>query len=78
MAAVHQRGGDHEICGGSVAGNRDIADDRDSEQGLDVRVMRMWLQRIPQEHQQVDLALGDAGANPLVLVSLAKNHASND
>ena len=26
MAAAHQRRGDHEISGGPVAGNRDIAD----------------------------------------------------
>jgi len=49
-----------------LQGNRDIADDRDPEQGLDVRVMRLRLQRIPQEHQQVDLALGNAGADLLV------------
>jgi hypothetical protein len=28
--------------------------------------MRMRLQRIPQEHQQVDLALGDTGTDLLV------------
>jgi len=66
VAAAHQRRGDHEVCGGPVAGHRDIADHRDAEQRLDVRVMWMWLERIPEEHQQVDLALGDAGADLLV------------
>ena len=37
-----------------------LLDNRDPEQGLDVRVMRMWLQRIPEEHEQIDPALGDA------------------
>ena len=46
MLAVHQGRGDHEICGGPVAGHRDIADHRDPEQGLDVGVVRMWLQRV--------------------------------
>ena len=64
--AAHQRRGDQEIRRGPVAGDRYVADHRDPEQGLDVRVMRMRLQRIPQEHQQVDLALGDAGADLLV------------
>jgi len=77
VAAAHQRRGDHEVCGGPVAGNRDIADNRDSEQGLDVRVMRMWLQRIPEEHQQIDLALGDAGADLLVTAVRAAPEAGD-
>src|SRR5262249_52532289 len=58
-------------------GNRDIADNGDAEQGLDVRVVRMRLQRIPQEHQQVDLALGDAGADLLVAAVRAAAEAGD-
>jgi len=77
VAAAHQRRGDHEICGGPVAGHRDIADNRDPEQGLDVRVMRMRLQPIPEEHQQIDLALGDAGADLLVAAVRAAPEADD-
>ena len=34
VAAAHQRRGDHEVCGGPVAGDWNIADNRDPEQGL--------------------------------------------
>ena len=64
-------------AGCPVAGNRDIADNGDPEQGLDVRVMRMRLQRIPQEHQQIDLALGDAGADLLVAAAGAAPEAGD-
>ena len=77
MAAAHQRRGDHEVCNIPVAGNRDIADHRDAEQCLDVWVMRMWLQRIPEEHQQIDLALGDTGADLLVTAVRAAPEAGD-
>jgi hypothetical protein len=77
MAPAHQRRGNHEVCGGPVAGNRDIADHRHSQQNLDVRVMRMWLQRIPEEHQQIDLALRDPGADLLVTTVRAAPEAGD-
>ena len=77
MVAAHQRRGNQEIRGSPVAGNRDIADHRDPEQGLDIRVMRMWLQRVPQKHQQVDLAFGDAGTDLLVTAVRAAPEAGD-
>src|SRR6202035_2447843 len=77
MAAVHQRRGNDEVRGRPVAGHRDVADDRDPQQGLDVGVMRLWLQRIPEEDQQVDLALGDPGADLLVTTVRAAAEAGN-
>src|ERR1035438_14162 len=77
VAAAHQRRGDHEISGGPVAGHRDIADHGDPEQGLNVRIMRMRLERIPQEYQQVDLALGDTGADLLVAAIRAAPEAGD-
>ena len=53
MALAHQRRGDQEVGSRPVAGNRDIAHNRDPEQGLDVRIMRARLQWIPKEHQQI-------------------------
>jgi len=75
MAAAHQRRGDQEVRAGPVAGDRDIAGNRDPEKGFDVGIVRMWLQRVPQEHQQVDLALGDAGADLLVTAVRAAQEA---
>jgi hypothetical protein len=39
--------------------------------------MRMWLQRIPEEHQQIDLALGDTGADLLVTAVRAAPEAGD-
>jgi len=39
--------------------------------------MRMWLQRIPEEHQQIDLALSDAGADLLVTAVRAAPEAGD-
>src|SRR5713101_1574417 len=59
-------GGDQEVGGCPIAGDRNVADHRDPQQCLDVGVVRLGLQRIPQEHQQIDLALGDPGTDLLV------------
>jgi hypothetical protein len=38
MALAYQRRGDKEVRGGPVAGDRDVADNRDPEQGLSLRI----------------------------------------
>ena len=53
-----QRWWDHKIGSCPVIRQRNAADRRDAQQRLDVRVMRMRLQWIPREDQQVDLPVG--------------------
>ena len=55
-----------DICGGPVAGDRDVPWHGDSQQRLHVVIMRMRLQRIPEEDEQVDSPVRDAGTDLLV------------
>ena len=54
------------VGGGSVAGDRDVGRHGRPEQGPYVRFVRLSGQWIPEEHQQVHLALGDPRADLLV------------
>src|SRR5207253_7915253 len=55
-----------EVRRGAVAGHRYVPHHGDAQQGLDVRIVRLRLQRVPEEDQTVDVALGDSGANLLI------------
>jgi hypothetical protein len=50
----------------AVAGNGDVVDDRYPQERLDVDVVRVRRQRIPEEHNGVDPPLRDRGADLLV------------
>ena len=54
---AHQGGRDQEIRRGTVAGGRDVVQHGDAQQGLDVRVVRQRLERVPEEDQEVDARL---------------------
>ena len=71
VAVVQQRRGDQEVGGRQVAGHRDVPDGGDPQQCLDVGVVRLRLERVPEEDQQVDAALGDLGADLLVAADRA-------
>ncbi len=77
VAAVHQRRGDQEVGGGAVAGHRDVPHHGDAQQRLDVRVVRLRLERVPEEDQDVDLALRDLGADLLVAAERAALQAGD-
>jgi hypothetical protein len=62
----HQRAREHEIGRCAVAGDRDVVENRDPQQRLDVDVVRVRGERIGEEDHQVDAALGDRGADLLV------------
>ena len=55
-----------EICGCSVARNWDVPDHGYSQERLDVRVMGLWLEWVPEEQQHIDVTFRDSGANLLV------------
>ena len=63
---AHERAGEHEVGRGAVAGDRDVVDDGDAQQRLDVDVVRVRLQRIPEEDHEVDPALSDRRADLLI------------
>ena len=49
----HERGRDEEVRGRPVARDGDVPDHCDPQQRLDIGVMRLWLERVPGEHEQV-------------------------
>jgi hypothetical protein len=63
---VHQGRGDHEVRRGPVVGYWDIPQHCQPQQGLDVRIVRVGLQRVPQEDQEVDDPLRYPRADLLV------------
>ena len=62
----HQRAREQKVGGCAVAGDRHVVDDRDAQQRLDVDIVRVGRQRIPEENDEVDPAFGDAGADLLI------------
>ena len=62
----HQGRRDDEVGRRAVARHGDVVDHRDAQQGLDVHIVGMRLQRIPEEHHQIDVAFHDLGPDLLV------------
>ena len=62
----HERRRNHEVGRGPVAGNRNVPDDSDPEQGFDVGIVRLRLKWIPEEDDEVDGPFRDLGADLLV------------
>ncbi len=54
------------VGGNAVVGDGDVPDDRMTQQGLYVRVVRLGGEGIPEEDQHVDFALGDERSDLLV------------
>jgi hypothetical protein len=63
IIAVHQGGGDHKICGGAIAGNRNVPNNRQAQQRFDIRVVRLGFERIPEKDKKIDLTVGYPGAD---------------
>ena len=53
------------------AGDRDVVNDRDAQESLDVDIVRVRLEWIPEEDNCVDPALGDRCADLLISAELA-------
>ena len=64
--APHQGARQDEIRSGAVARDRAVVDDRDAEQRLDVHVVGLRLQRVPEEDNAIEPAFGDSRAHLLV------------
>ena len=66
VLAGHERGRDHENRGGAIARDRNIPNDRDTKERLDIRVVRLRFQRVPEEDDEIEPAFRDARAELLV------------
>jgi hypothetical protein len=73
----HQRRGNQEVCRGTVTGDQDVPHDAHAQQGPDVGVVGLRLQRVPEEHEHVDLALGDHCADLKVATKGAALHCGH-
>ena len=51
---------------GAIAGQRNVPEHRDPQESPDIGVVRVGLERVPEEDQQVERLLGDPGADLLV------------
>ena len=71
IAARHEWRRDDEVGGRAVACHGDVPDDRDPDERLHVGVVRLRLQRIPEEDEDVELALRDERADLLVAAERA-------
>src|SRR6266852_8882455 len=58
-----ERRADQHIRGGDVRGQRNVADVADSEQRLDIGIVRMLVERVHHEEDRVDLALDHAAGD---------------
>src|SRR4051794_8702211 len=75
VLAVEEGGGQHEVGAGAIAGDRDVVDDGDAEEGLDVDVVRLRLERIPEEDHEIDAAFGNARPDLLVAAERAREES---
>lgn len=62
----HEGGGDHKIGRGLIRGNRDIVDQRDTQQRPYIRIVRLRAEGIGKEDDKIDHALNDLCADLLV------------
>src|SRR5688572_17009091 len=66
VAPPHQGGRQEEVGRRAITRNRDVVDNGNAQQRLDIDVVWMGLQRIPEEDDEIDSPLDDARANLLV------------
>src|SRR5450631_908864 len=70
-----QRRGNDQVGAGQVAGHPDVPHGSDTQQRFNVWVVRLRLQRVPKEDEQIDLTFGDLGADLLVAAHRAREKA---
>ncbi len=72
---AHQRAREHEVRRRAIAGDRHVVDDRDAQQRLHVDVVRVRLQRVPEEDHEVDATFRDRGAHLLIAAQRSAQEA---
>jgi hypothetical protein len=71
VLTVDERRRDQEVCGRAVAGDGNVVEDGDAQERAHVGLVRMGLERIPEEDEHVELARGDERADLLVTAERA-------
>lgn len=71
----HERGRNEKICGGPVAGDRNIPHHGDAEQRFHIRIVGMRLQRIPEENENVDVAFANLRPDLLITAQRPALHS---
>jgi hypothetical protein len=71
VPSLHKRRGQQEIGGGAVARDGNVVDHGNTKQRLDVDVVRVRLQRIPEENHEIDSPLDTRRADLLVAAKLS-------
>ena len=66
VARVHQRRRQQEVRRGAVAGDGSVVDDGNAQQRLDVDVVGLGLERVPEEDDEVDALFDNACADLLI------------
>jgi hypothetical protein len=66
IGPTEQRGGNDHVSRSDITGDGDVPDRRQTQQRLDVRVVRLRFERVPEEHEDVDQILRDLRADLLV------------
>jgi len=77
VSGKQQRRRNQKVSRGTVAGHGYVPNHRHAQQRLYVRVMRLRLQRVPKENQQIHGTLGNAGANLHVPAQRAAEQAGD-
>ncbi len=63
IVAIHQGGGYHEIGGGAIAGNWNIPNYRHAQERLNIRIVGLRFERVPEKDEKVNPAVGYLGAD---------------
>ncbi len=66
VCLIHIPGCKHEIRSSKIIGYRNIIYDRNSKKRLDIRIMRLCFQRIPQKDHKVNATFYDLCSNLLI------------
>ena len=66
IIAIHQGRGNHEICGRAIAGNGNVPNDRYAQERLDVWIMGLRFERIPEKDEKIDFTISYLGADLLI------------
>ena len=60
-------GGNDEISRGVIARKWNVPNHRNSQQGLNVGIMRVRGKRVPEEDEEINLPFGDSGLDKFCL-----------
>lgn len=78
VTLVDERRRDQKVGSGAITGTRNIVEDSNAQQGFDVYIVRLRLHRVPEENQNVNLALDNHCPELLVAAERTRLQFRND